>query len=54
MNHIGLPIKYDKNDPKFSNDLSFMSEEDWKQYDQRRKEKETKALQDAIKKHNNS
>jgi len=33
-------IVYDKDDPKFANDLSFMTEQDWLEYEQRRKERE--------------
>jgi len=33
-------IVYDKDDPKFANDLSFMTEQDWLAYEQRRKERE--------------
>ena len=35
-----MSLSYHKDDPKYSNDLSFMTEEDWKRYEEQRKEKE--------------
>lgn len=34
-------IKFHPDDPNFANDLSHMTEEDWKKFDQARKEKES-------------
>jgi hypothetical protein len=33
-------IIYSKDDPKYANDLSFMTEKDWERYEKIRKEKE--------------
>ena len=35
-----MVVIWDKDDPKFANDLSFMTDEDWLVYEQRRKERE--------------
>ena len=28
-NYVGMPIIFDKDDPTYANDLSFMTDEDW-------------------------
>jgi hypothetical protein len=43
-NPVGMPIKFSKDDPKFANDLSHMTDEDWAIRDQRIKEREARVI----------
>lgn len=47
-NNIGMPIKFSKDDSKFANDLSFMTEESWGEYTARRKAKEDEQIKQLI------
>ena len=44
INHIGLSVKYHADDPLYANDLSFMTDDDWKKLKESQEEKYKKNL----------